>query len=208
MKKFFAVILFFASSLPFKHVFANSFFENPVFFVGAQGNLNFASVEGGEKAGGFGGGILLEGGVDFNALQFSGSVAFDHAGSGGKVDNLNETKIGVAAAYLFDARNFPSLPKFIAIRAQTAFWLDIYYGTVYKSASTKNAGQSDSVSGVSFAFAPIVAVEFPNLIFVKDFNIVPYVSLSEIMRPENEGLLLSTSVSLGARLYFSKLGGK
>ena len=151
---------------------------------------------------------MLEGGVDFKALQFSGSVAFDHAAAGGKVDNLNETKIGVAAAYLFDARNFSFLPKFIAIRTQAAFWFDAYFGTSYKSDSTKNAGQSDRVSGISLAFAPIVAVEFPNLIFVKDFNIVPYISLAEIMRPESEGLLLSTSVSLGARVYFSKLGGK
>lgn len=208
MRKLFAGILFFVSSLFVKQVFANSFFENPVFFAGAQGNLNFASMENGQKAGGFGGGVLLEGGVDFNALQFSGSVAFDHTVAGGKIDNLNETKIGMAAAYLFDARNFSFLPKFIAIRAQAAFWFDTYFGTAYKSDSMKSAGQSERVAGISLAFAPIVAVEFPNLIFVKDFNIAPYVSLSEIMRPESEGLLLLTSVSLGARIYFSKVGGE
>lgn len=180
-------------------------FSETVFFSGVQGNLNFPAYEKSEIKSGFGGGFLLEGGIDLDSFQAGLVVGYDGFSSGKKIKKLSEAKVSVSVGYSFDERSFSFMPRFFSLRASVLLGLDLYSAKSYKNDYDYRIGRLSSSSGICGNFAFVLAGEFPKLIYIKNMNLVPYISLSEQIRPEREGGLLTFSLSVGTRLYFRNL---
>ena len=173
-------------------------------FFGAQGNLNFPTFESSKSSGGFGGGAMVEGGFDINALQITIALGYDGTGSGGRIKSLREVKFGAGLGYSFDKRHFSFMPSFLSLRPELLASLDLYSGTVYQSKYKKSTGQSKDVFGLGSAFTFLGALEFTNIINLKGINLVPYIAPSQTLRPEDKGFLSTFALSFGLRTYFNK----
>ena len=180
----------------------------PSFFAGAGGQLGFPSFSSkNHGASGFGGGGYIEGGLEIADFQTEMLVSFTRlSGGGGLLERLDEAKIGLGAAYVVSKNNVRFLPRWLSFRPHVSVFADIYAARVYKNAIQKEEGLLSSVRGVTPTFNTGLFIDFPNLISVKNQQIVLTLGIEEAFRfDKSSGVYATPLLNLGARIFFAPL---
>lgn len=180
----------------------------PSFFAGAGGQLGFPSFSIKPNGlSGFGGGGYLEGGLEIAGFQTEIIASFMRlSGGSGLLEHLNETKIGLGAAYVLSRSTVRFLPGWLSFRPHISGFADIYTARVYKNSVQKEEGTLSSVRGVTPSFNAGLFIDFPNLIAVKNQQIDLTVGFEEAFRfDKSSGVYATPIVNIGARIVFAPL---
>ncbi len=173
-------------------------------FFGAQGDFTFPWDSSSSMSVGFGGGFLIEGGISTSMMDFSLKAGYTGSSSDALIIKLNEGKLGASAALKISHNMFAFLPPFICLRPELSVFADFYKIEMYRSESLKDRNISDTDSGVSPLFSAAISLDIPNIIKIKNVNLVPYLGYATYFRFDEQATIPSNSGILGMRIYINK----
>ena len=187
-----------------KNIYSVSPKKIPDFFAGLGASLYFPSFSAKQDgASGFGGGAFLEAGLEYKNFQTEAILGYSGLSSGGGfLQKMGEFKIGLGAAYVLDSRNIKFMPQFIAVRPHISAFADFYNAKLYKNAVQMSEDMLSEVNGVTPVFNVGVFTDFPKLLYVAGYNIVPNIGFEECFRFDVSGLYATPILTLGTRIHF------
>lgn len=96
------------------------------------------------------------------------------------------------------------MPNFVAVRPHLSVFADFYSAKLYKNAVLQEEGVLSVAKGVTSVFNAGLFVDFPKLLYVAGYNLVPNIGFEECFRFDVSGLYATPILTVGCRLYFDK----
>ena len=179
------------------------FFGEVMAFGGLRGDFLTPGIHNGDKAIGIGGGGALEGGVYIDYLSLGLIGGFHFTGDSEElVESLRDIRLGLEVGYDFDNSLIKFFPDWLAIRPNVAVLADWYNADGFRSKSKKQIGQKEKSEGITTSIEPSLFVDIVDLIKIDNFSIIPNLGFTEQIRIEQNGPVLTSIVSLGARVVY------
>lgn len=190
----FIICIFFMALLPAQYYW----------FGGISGDFLFPGRSSSALNPGKGGGVTLEGGLNFGFFDASVKLGYSHSGINGLVIAMDEFKLGGAAALNIDMNLLPFMPWFINLRPELSAYADLLNIKYYQTQSYMQRGMDTKALAFTCQLTAGISLDVPRLIYIEKCEVVPFAAYAFNIRFDQNGLINSNEVSLGARVFFGR----
>ena len=188
------VCVFFLSLLP----------AQKYWFGGIGGDFFFPGNSSSMLNPGMGGGVTLEGGLDFGLFDTSLKLGYSHSGKNGLIISIDEFKLGAAAALNIDMNLLSFMPYFINLRPEIAAYADLMNIKYYQTTSLMQRGLYNKAITFTCQLTAGISLDIPRLIYIGKHEVVPFAGYAFNIKFDKNALLKSNTVSIGARAFFDR----